>query len=125
MKNLKYCLLALALVYSGCKPCDCSEATLVGVEGVTLKITFDSSILPWVKDKFKITMIKAGATSTLEGTYKKSDDTIRFHVDRNESFLSVKSGEINDLKCDTPRKGEFTVTPPGGGVPLTFHCTKE
>jgi hypothetical protein len=124
MKFTRYLILAVALICTGCKPCECSEATLVGVEGVTLKITFDSSILPWVKDKFTITVIKAGTPSTLQGTYKETNDTIRFDVDKNDSFLSIKSGEINDLKCNTPRQGEFTITPPGGGVPVTFHCTK-
>ena len=64
----------------------------------------------------------------INGTFKKSDDTIRFDADGNLPFLTVKSGEINALACDTPMKGQFTVTPPappgGVAVPLTFQCTK-
>jgi hypothetical protein len=130
MRIFSYAFLALfTLACSGCKPCGCSEATLVGgIEGASLKISFETSILPWVKDKFTITIIKEGSVRNLHGTYKETDKTIRFDVDGNESFLSVKSGEINSLECDIPRDGEFTVTPPAGAgvaVPLVFHCTKK
>ena len=130
MKNLLYASLVLTTVIcAGCKPCDCAEATLVGVEEITLKITFDTSILPWVKDKFKITLLQGGAVTNLSGTYEETKTTIRFDVENNRDFLSVKSGQINNLKCREPHPDEFTVTPPapaGGGpaVPLTFHCTK-
>jgi hypothetical protein len=130
MKHLKYgFLVALALMCGGCDPCDCKEATLVNPAGITLKITFDDSILPWVKDKFTVTIIKQGEVSTIQGTFDKSGDTIRFDADGALPFLSVKSGDVNALDCDKPMKGQFTVTPlvaPGvPGVPLTFQCTKE
>ena len=128
------CLL-LTLASAACIPCDCKEATLINPAGFKLKIAFDSSILPWVKDEFTITMIlPTGEVRTIHGTYKESGDTIEFESDGKAPFLSVKSGEINRLDCDKPMKGQFTVTPPApapppGGlavpaIPLTFQCTK-
>jgi hypothetical protein len=120
----------LALLFgAGCKPCGCEEASLVGSEMPT-KITFDDSILPFVDDKFTVTVNKAdGTTDTLNGIYKETNDTIRFDADGAVPFLSFKSGEINKLECKKPSADQFTVTPPappGGGLPLplTFVCTK-
>jgi len=121
--------LLVLLAMTACIPCECKEATLVGVPGVTLKIAFDSSINPFSKDTFTVTVIQAGESRTIHGTYEKSGDTIRFDVNGAVPFLSIKSGEINALACDKPRDGQFTVTPPappgGTAVPLTFQCTKK
>ena len=128
MTRLNIALLAfVTLVLVGCKPCGCSEATLISEE-ITLKITFDSSIFFFVDDKFTITVIQAGSVRTIKGTYEETKNTIKFDVDGAVPFLSVKSGEINALKCDDAR-GQFTVTPPapagGVSIPLTFQCTKK
>lgn len=120
-------ILLLTFIQAACLPCDCKEATLINPAGMTLKMTFES---PWfADDKFTITQIVNGEMRQIHGTYKESDDKITFNADGNVPFLSVKSGEVNALKCDSPRDGQFTVTPPAptGGValPLIFQCTKK
>lgn len=119
----------LALLFgAGCKPCGCEEASLVGE--ITLKVTFDDSILFFVDDKFTVTFIDAGTTRTVKGTYEETNDTIRFDAEGAVPFLSLKSGVINKLECKKPGPDQFIVTPPappGGGLPLplTFVCTKK
>ena len=135
-----FLMCVVILVASRCAPCDCLQATFVGFPGanplapvpppagLSISIVFDESIWPWVKDKFKITVIQKGGETTVSGTFTKSGDTIRFDADRAIPFLLVKSGEVNSLKCDDPQKGQFTVTPPtlpaGIPTPMIFQCTK-
>ena len=121
----------LALLFvAGCKPCGCAKASLALIgekePDFSLSIEFDDSFLPFVDDKFKITVIKKDKTvQTLSGTYKETSDTIRFKTEGNLDFLSLKSGEINKLECNKPREGQFTVTAPAQPpLTLTFACTE-
>src|SRR5712692_10440958 len=94
MRGSFLCVLALAMSFAltTCVPCDCLEATLIGgVEGTSIKITFESPL--FAKDKFTVTWVQqGGGVRVLHGTYENDGDkTIRFDVDGATDFLSVKS----------------------------------